>query len=86
MDGLTKLYGLMAGGVCLYLAVYRGIWLVLPVGAGLWLLTMIAGRLLDQAIRGSRRGSWWPLFASFVTWLLLVVVTVLAGAAVAVTV
>lgn len=84
MDGLTKIYGVMAGGVCLYLAVYRGIWLVLPVGAGLWALAMLAGRLLDQAIRGSRRGSWWPLVASAVTWLLLVVVTVLAGAAVAV--
>lgn len=81
MDGLTKLYGLLALAVCLYLAVGRGIWQVLPVAVGLWLLTMIAGRLLDQAIKGSRRGSWWPPFASLVTWLLLVVVVVLSGVA-----
>jgi len=82
VNGLTKLYGLMALAVCVYLAVVRGHWVVLPVAAGIGLLTIIAGRLLGKSIRGSRRGSRWPLFASLVTWLLLVTVTFLAGVAV----
>ena len=79
MDGLTKLYGIMALGVAVYLTLDRGLWQVWPVAAGVWLLTIIGGRLLWRAIRGSRRGSLWPPIASVVTWLMLVTVVVVAG-------
>ena len=79
MDGLTKVYGLMAAAVCAYLAVDRGMWQVLPVAAALGALTVVGGRLLWRSMRGSRRGSRWPLFATFTTWLLLTTIAVVAG-------
>lgn len=82
VGGLAKIYSVMGGGVVAYLALGRGDWIVLPVFVGVWLLTIVGGRLLGKSIRGSRRRSRWPLFASVVTWLLLVVVTFLAGVAV----
>lgn len=83
MGGLAKIYAGMSFAVCVVLAVSYGQWLALPFWAVSWLLIIVAGRLLGKAIRGSRRGSPWPLFASVVTWLLLVVVVFLAGAALA---
>ncbi len=82
MDGLTKLYGLMALAVCVYLAVDRGLWIVLPVAAGIWLLAIVASRLLNNVVRKSRRGSRFALFSIIFTGVLCVVVTFLAGVAV----
>jgi hypothetical protein len=82
MGGLAKLYGLMALAVCVYLAVDRGHWVVLPVAAALWLLAMVAGRLLNNVVRKSRRGSRFALVSIFITWALVVTVFFLAGVAV----
>lgn len=79
--GLAKVYALMSGAVCLYLAADRGLWVALPFWALSWLLTIIAGRLLWRSIRGSRRGSLWPSIATFTTWLLLVTTVIVAGVA-----
>ena len=83
VGGLAKIYAGMSAAVAVVLAVGYGQWLALPLWALAWLLTIVGGRLLGKAIRGSRRRSPYPLIATVVTWLLLVVVVFFGGAAVA---
>lgn len=82
MGGLAKIYAVMGGGVVAYLALVRGVWAVVPWAVGVWMLAYVASRLLNNVVRKSRPGSRFALFAIWVTWLLLVAVTVVGGAAV----